>query len=183
MWNHRVERCIWKTWCRLINIIRRLQTEDDCGCQQGFRTWYLLSCVMSHQDSFTFILPGTMSECFKFFTMCPTFVLIEIMTAGHKNECDVFPKWLIWEFSDLPLLWLSLGNKIYLVKVRKKITLTVKRNQCWLLGEPQSPVSSSHALYAPITNVLWQHINVTLLLREDSHYLVNYKQNRTQNCH
>lgn len=119
----KVEHYIWKTWCRLINIIRRLQTEDDCGCRQGFRTWYLLSCVMSHQDLFWFVQLCTMSECFKISRMCPTFVLIKIMTAGHR--CDAFlkrftlkyfkqtlynnktiiqslPDWVIRELSDLP---------------------------------------------------------------------------------
>ena len=130
--SHGVENCIWKTWCRLINVIRCLQTEDDCGCWRGFRTWYSLSCAMSHQYPFRFILLCTMSECFKIFKMCPTFVMIKIMSAGQwMYECDILsfpwcmsykiclsllkqhiitvPKWLMWTFSDLSPLWLRFG--------------------------------------------------------------------------
>lgn len=47
--------------------------------------------IMRHQDLFRFIQLCTMSGCFKIFRMCPRFVLIKIMSAGHRGyDCDIF---------------------------------------------------------------------------------------------
>ena len=103
------ERCIWKTWGRLIHIIRHLEAEGDCGCRRGFRTWYLLSCVTSQRDSLTCKPLCSVSGCFKMFKN-------ESCVCLDGLNSQLLPKWLVSEFSDLATrmvkVWLRLSNLV-----------------------------------------------------------------------
>lgn len=114
----------------------------------------MISSVMGneiriHSGLFCFC---AMSERFKIFKMCPAFVG---MTAGHRRarmwlyfwttNPHSLPKWLIlgvffWSATPMVKVWLRLGNQIYLVHFRKKITVMVKRNQRWAFVETVSNV-------------------------------------------